>query len=250
MRIRSLFIPSILLHLVSAAPVLCENNEGPTIQFSENDLFHTLSTNVTNGTLASQQKCQHILYKRSFGLHEDNIELAERFLSSYVNRLKSFVHETYFDAPGFETASPYLGTDISDLKVFVRGITPRENNLMRQFKFARRMYRAMLSSSEQNAHRKKFNSLLDKLLRDLNELSIMLMALYKPDGNPDLKAHSFEERVSVFMYEWKRLKAERALLKPSSSIKQLLIDMDFARVYHRLEDLRNATSPEFGLPPL
>ncbi|GEQ72124.1 hypothetical protein JCM33374_g5810 [Metschnikowia sp. JCM 33374] len=125
--------------------------------------------------------------------HIEN-QILEGFVVSFVEELRSFVNETSFDAARFERKHKELGRVIADIDISVQEMAPSEN-LSKQLRFAKNMYKEMLETHRIMRHYSTFDTQGNRIVYKVLELGIRALVLKNSQGTFDVTVSGLPSKI-------------------------------------------------------
>lgn len=165
------------------------------------------------------------------------IQRVRRLLDIYLESLRGFFSEKYFDYVRFEKELSRISEELFDIDKLMAKIVPPKDELIKQFDFTRDMYRTMVTFNEFRKNLKNFSAPEDRLHSAISTLTLKSYELYDYQGSPDYLIEGYEDYLAELFDRWNYLKQERDTLKRSSSIARLILDIDFNKVRISLWEL-------------
>lgn len=125
-------------------------------------------------------------------------EKAERMLTRFLERLKSYMNETDFDSRGFEAEQRILIKDLTNIEILAaKTQVPTQFNS--RLEFAKMIYLAMYEASESLDFYVHMNSLEKDILCEVIRLNVRLFVLRDSYGDPDFQTPDYCRRLCQFL---------------------------------------------------
>ncbi|GEQ69005.1 hypothetical protein JCM33374_g2675 [Metschnikowia sp. JCM 33374] len=130
---------------------------------------------------------------------------AEESLSWLVVQMQSFIHDTHFDAAGFEKDFDRISRNFADISGSARGAGEHNLKLEAQLSFTTRMFLSMQFAMKNMKSHDIFVTTADALINYMMDLNVRLLGLYDGHGNLDTGNSGYRNKLLEFwrnMYRW------------------------------------------------
>lgn len=163
----------------------------------------------------------------------------DHLLNKCLRNLKECVDSKSFNFVLFEERVSEIIDDLNQLDDLIDTNEPVNDELLKKHRFAKEMYRTMVTFNGFRKNYQESTDLQDRLLAEINTLGVLRYELYDLNGEPDPQIEGYDAYLSELIARWTELKDERAMLKKSASIVRLILNIDFDRVRKSLVELAN-----------
>ncbi|GEQ71594.1 hypothetical protein JCM33374_g5279 [Metschnikowia sp. JCM 33374] len=202
-----------------------------------------LSRDVTPDELAGTPDTFEAMHKVDFLSTESDFDFdimeytpAEQ-LTTFVWKLKGFVHDSVFDALGFESNVKELHIELLKIAKNVKMLVNHEPELLDQLSFASRMFETMYDSIGMFKNIESLQPPGRELVWAVVDLNVRLWALYSTKGSPDISMDGYAIRVYLHgeLLNHLRGKTKEAASLPFST--QIMLSNQIIQVTNILKSL-------------
>ncbi|KAM9895286.1 hypothetical protein OXX79_008177 [Metschnikowia pulcherrima] len=152
------------------------------VKTSKFSVSNTSTSNINNARKSARNEALHIHY-------------ASIQLDKFVRNLKLYISETHFKYPVFETSVAELKASFSGIAELYEHVIPCPENLTRQIEHASAFFKAMLAANKHMTNGVSLEDPFHRLLSDLHELKLSVLAMLDSHGSPDVRIYNYFEKV-------------------------------------------------------
>ncbi|GEQ72330.1 hypothetical protein JCM33374_g6017 [Metschnikowia sp. JCM 33374] len=156
---------------------------------------------------------EHALFEKEIPLDNPEVKYslslegeATGLLGWFLDRLRSFICEEYFDALGFASNMEQLSINFNEIVKIIEGCTKYNKNIAESSAFTRKMFQVMVFAIHDLKNHGSTYFTDKHLIACVIELRVRLLALYDNRGDPNIHSRNYYEKLSklsALLNTWK-----------------------------------------------
>ncbi|KAM9903334.1 hypothetical protein OXX79_003424 [Metschnikowia pulcherrima] len=181
---------SMVVAIFVARLCACDSINNPkknSLNSKAENFIKTSELSVSNITIPNLNNARKSARNEALHIHYASIQL-----DKFVRNLKLYISETHFK---FETQVAELKASFSGIAELYEHVIPCPENLTRQIEHASAFFRAMLAANKHMTNGVSLEDPFHRLLSDLHELKLSVLAMLDSHGSPDVRIYNYFEKV-------------------------------------------------------
>ncbi|KAM9937702.1 hypothetical protein OXX80_002773 [Metschnikowia pulcherrima] len=166
------------------------NSKKSSLNSRAESSIKTLEFSVSNTSIPNINNARKSARNEALYIHYASIQL-----NKFVRNLKLYIPETHFRYPVFETQVAELKASFSGIAELYQHVIPCPENLTRQIEHASAFFKAMLAANKHMTNGVSLEGPFHRLLSDLHELKLSVLAMLDSHGSPDVRIYNYFEKV-------------------------------------------------------